>query len=87
MLIAIRKLQSRKAAGTDGIMGELIKWVGDCVVDCLVKLSDVLFDDGIFPEDRAESIILPLFKKGTVHDPCYDTETVFIYSQIVMWHL
>ena len=69
VLIAIWKLTYRKAAGPGGIIGEMIKWEGDSVVDFLVKLFNVLFDDGIFLEDWPESIILPLFKKGTVNNP------------------
>ena len=38
-------------------------------VDFLVKLFNMLFDDGIFPEDWFAFIILPLFKKGAVSDP------------------
>ena len=60
MLITINKLKSRKA---------LMRYVGECVVDFLVKLFNTLFDGGLFPDNWTESIIFPLFEKGTVNDP------------------
>ena len=60
MLITINKLKSRKT---------LMRYVGECVVDFLVKLFNTLFDGGLFPDNWTESIIFPLFKKGTVNDP------------------
>ena len=69
MLIAINKSKPRKAAGSDGGIGEMMMYAGDCVVDFLVKLFDTLFDEGLFPENWTKFIIFPLFKKGTVNDP------------------
>ena len=43
--------------------------LGDSVVDFLVKLFNVLCDDGLFPDSWADSIILPLFMQGRVNDP------------------
>ena len=37
VLIAIDKLKSRKAAGPDGVIGEMMKYASECVVDVLVK--------------------------------------------------
>ena len=50
------------------MIGEFFKYSGDYVVDFLVKLFNVLFDKGIFPENWSDSIILPLYKKGDVND-------------------
>ena len=69
VLLAIRKLKNNKAAGPDGIIGEMLKYAGDPVVDFLVKLFNILFDRGIFPDSWSESILLPLFKKGAPNDP------------------
>ena len=69
MLIAINKLKPRKAAGPDEIIGEMMKYVGKCVVDFLVERFNTLFNEGLFPDNWTESIIFPLFQKGTVNDP------------------
>ena len=69
VLIAIDKLKSRKAAGPDGVIGEMMKYAGECVVDFLVKLFNTLFDEDLFPDNWPEPIIFPLFKKGIVNGP------------------
>ena len=69
--MALRKLKNGKAAGPDGIIGELIKHACKCnlVLDFLVKLFNFLFDRGIFPENWSYSVVLPLYKKGDANDP------------------
>ena len=68
VLKAIHKLRCKKAAGTDGIIAELFKVARDEVVEILVKLFNKLFDEGIYPDEWCESIILPLYKKGDVNN-------------------
>ena len=50
VVLAINKLKCRKSAGPDGFIGETVKCAGDSVVDFLVNLFNVLFNDGIFPD-------------------------------------
>ena len=69
VLTALSKIKNSKAAGPDGIVGELLKFSGSSVVDFLVKFYNALFDQGIYPEQWTESIIFPLFKKGNANDP------------------
>ena len=35
----------------------------------LLNFFNTLFDEGLFPDNWTESIIFPLFEKGTVNDP------------------
>jgi hypothetical protein len=69
VLFAFRKLKPRKAAGPDGIIGELLKNSSDQVLQFFIKLFNNLFDKGQFPRNWTESIILPLFKKGDINNP------------------
>ena len=69
MLLAICKLKNGKAAGPDGIIPEMLKHASDQMVNFLVKYFNVLFDEGIYPLNWCESIILPLFKKGDCNNP------------------
>jgi hypothetical protein len=69
ILFALHKLKSRKAAGPDRIIGELLKNASQFVVPFFLKFLNVLFDKGIYPEQWTESVILPLFKKGDVNNP------------------
>ena len=50
VLLAIRKIKPRKAAGHDGIIGEIIKHAAGRVTDFFVKFFNMLFDKGIFPD-------------------------------------
>ena len=69
ILTAIRKLKNGKAAGPDGLIGEFYKFAATEIIDYLHELFNKLFDNGFYPNDWSESIILPLFKKGNVNDP------------------
>ncbi len=68
VLLAIRKMKNRKAAGPDGLLGEFFKFAGDEVVNFLTKLFNTLFDKGVFPKTWTESLLLPLYKKGDVNN-------------------
>ena len=35
----------------------------------LLNILILYFDEGLFPDNWTESIIFPLFKKGTLNDP------------------
>ena len=71
VIFALSKLKNRKAAGPDGIIGELLKNAcrSELILDFLVRFFNSLFDKGIFPEIWTESIVLPLYKKGNVDNP------------------
>ena len=69
ILLAIRKLKNGKAAGPDGLIGEFFKFASSEIIDYLYELFNKLFDNGFYPREWSESIILPLFKKGNVNDP------------------
>ena len=69
ILLALRKLKSGKAAGPDEIIGEMLRNSNELVINFFLKLFNTLFEKSIFPNAWTGSIILPLFKKGDVHDP------------------
>ena len=68
-MLAFRKLRNKKAAGPDGIIGEMLKNSGTYVTDFFVNFFNALFEKGIFPTKWTESTVLPLFKKGDVNNP------------------
>ena len=69
IIYALRKIKNHKAAGPDGIIGEMYKYANDYVIQLLEKLFNNIFDTGRFPQSWTESIVLPLFKKGNTSDP------------------
>ena len=62
---AIRKLKTDKAHSTDGILADRLKVAGETAVQLLTKLFNVLFDEGVYPEEWSKAIIVPIFKKGS----------------------
>ena len=67
--LALRLLKCKKAAGTDGIAGEFLKYAGEIIVPFFVSFLNALFDKGIYPDTWCESLIVPLYKKGDVNKP------------------
>ena len=49
--LIVGKLKNGKAAGKDEIKGEMIKGGDDRVVDWIWKLCNIVFENGIEPED------------------------------------
>lgn len=64
VLEAIAKLKKGKACGFDGILAEMLKLVDKSAVRFFTKLFNILFDQGIYPDEWTKAIIVPLFKKG-----------------------
>ena len=69
VLLALHKLKLRKACGSDGIIGEILKHSSKFILPFFVTFFNKLFDKGIYPDSWNESIILPLYKKGDVNEP------------------
>ena len=62
---AIRMLKNGKAAGPDLIIGEF--FINSAhVIPFLVQYFNQLFSSGLYPDNRSEAIIQPLFKKVTL---------------------
>ena len=65
----IHLLKANKAVGPDGIIPEVYKHAGDKIIPFLVYSFNTIFTSGEYPEAWTEAIILPLYKKGSIHDP------------------
>ena len=66
---AIHNLNNGKAGGTDGIIPEMLKTGGEEVICFLTKLYNKVFDCGIYPQEWAKAIVVPVFKKGDPDKP------------------
>ncbi len=62
-------MKNHKSAGTNGILNEIIKATRDEILPFLIKLFNLIYSTGIFPEKLVESMIKPLFKGGNLFDP------------------
>ena len=65
---ACRLLKRGKACGSDQILNEYLIESSDILSSHLCDMFNHILDYGIFPEKWAEGIIVPLYKKGNVHD-------------------
>ena len=68
-IIIIRKLKNNKTGGSDGLVGELLKYGGSGMVDLLQQLFSVIWREEIVPPQWREGLIVNLFKKGDKEDP------------------
>ena len=62
----MKLFRNRKASGSDGIAGELIKYGGNGMIMMLKELFQLtcIWDSEYIPEQWGEGMIISLFKKG-----------------------
>ena len=65
----IRKLKNNKTGGSDGLVGELLKYGGSGMVCLLEQLFSVVWHEETVPRQWREGLIVNLFKKGDSEDP------------------
>ena len=65
----IRKLKNNKTGGSDGLVGELLKYEGSGMVNLLQLLFSVVWREEVVPPQWREGLIVNLFKKGDKEDP------------------
>jgi len=61
---AKRNLKNNKAAGTDGIHPELIKYGGNKLLNRMYELVRQIWEKERIPEEWKETIIVPIQKRG-----------------------
>jgi len=59
----MRNLKNKKAAGTDGIHPELIKYRGRKLRNRIYKLVRQIWEEERIPGEWKETIIVPIYKK------------------------
>ena len=64
----LKKLQSEKAVGPDGIPNKFLKYGGDIMLSSLADLLITVTDLETIPLDWWRGIIVPIHKSGSVHD-------------------
>ena len=69
VLNSIKRLNTGKAGGIDGIVSEMLKAGGTVVVQFLVKLFNRVFDSGTYPKEWSKAILIPIYKKGNSEVP------------------
>ena len=86
---ACKAIKNNKSAGSDGIVGELIKYGGEPMCEMLLVLFNLVWDVEYAPSYWREGLIVSLFKKGDREDPCnYSGRTLLnvvgkLYSSVI----
>ena len=69
ILGCIKRIKNNKTGGSDGLVGELLKYGGLGMVYLLEKLFLVIWREETVPKQWREGLIINLFKKGDREDP------------------
>ena len=65
----VKAIKNNKSAGSDGIVGELIKYGGEPMCEMLLALFKLVWNNEHVPTYWREGLIVSLFKKGDREDP------------------
>lgn len=66
---ACKSLKNKKSPGKDKIINELIKSSLNCTIQILVKIFNLIFSTGLYPEEWKNGISIPIHKKGDPFNP------------------
>ncbi len=67
---AIRKLKSGKAPGPDGVTAEMLKYGGEIVIDWMVWICNLAWEQSRVSEAWSKVIIVPLYKGKGKREEC-----------------
>ena len=66
---AIHKMKSRKSAGNDGIISEMLSCCPILFAPILKILFNFIFSSGIYPDHWTECLVIAVPKTGDLSDP------------------
>ena len=66
--IALKNLKNDKSPGSDKIINEFLKYNTDIFKTTILKMFNVLFDKGYFPDAWSTGLIIPIFKAGNENE-------------------
>ena len=65
----VKKLKNGKAAGTDGIVNEILRYGGDNMNQAICQLCNTIFEKEMVPDEWLEGIIFPIYKDNDRRNP------------------
>ena len=69
LITTITSLDARKATGLDGLSPKILKLSADIIAPTLLKVINISFEDGHFPDSLKIAKLNPIHKGGPKHDP------------------
>jgi len=76
---ALKKLNNKKAEGMDDIPAECLKQLGEKATKELYDICCKIYEEGQWPKDFVESIVIPIEKKVGAED-CSNYRTLSLIS-------
>ena len=64
----IKSMKNKKSSGYDGITNKVVKLIGDIIADPISRLLNECIANGYFPDKLKEAKVIPLYKKGDIHE-------------------
>ena len=61
----VRRLKMRKAPGICGFVPEILKAGGEVVVEWMAEVFNMVWKEGMAPDDWKNAVIVPVCKKGS----------------------
>ena len=81
--VRVDKLKNGKAAGKDEITGKIIKGGSDKVVDWIWRLSNIVYESSVVPEDWRSAVIVPLYKGKREKSDCKNYRDISLLSVVI----
>ena len=79
---ALKELKEGKAPGMDGCAAECLRRGGVAIIEWLVRILNVCFDESLVPEDWCSACIVPLYKgKGDRYE-CSNSRGISLLSVV-----
>lgn len=81
-------LPSNKSCGPDGVSGDMLRLTSSVSAKFLARIFNKSLLEGVVPEDWKTAAVVPIFKKGSRHDPSnYRPISLTCISCKVMEHI
>ena len=77
---AIKRLKNGKAAGVDGVTGEMLKYGGPAVLQAMTHLCNECWRSGFVPKDWTRAVIVPLYKGKGAQKECKSYRAISLLS-------
>ncbi len=77
---AVRKLKLGKAPGSDGLTAEMLKYGGEVVVEWMMWICNLPWEQRKVPEDWRKTIIVPLYKGKGNREECNNYRGISLLS-------
>ncbi len=77
---AIKKLKLGKAFGSDGITAEMLKYGGEIIVDWMVWICNLAWEQSKVPQDWRKAIVVPFYKGKGNREECSNYRCISLLS-------